>query len=148
MKLRVGEPWMPAKEYGRSLRGLTVNLLVADIGASLAFQRDVLGADVVYSDPDFAVCSRSGAEWMIHTYHTYDNHPMLSTVSNTHPRGGGLEIRLHGCDPDAAEAAARRLGFEILSQATDKGHGLREIYIRDPDGYIWVPDVHSQLAQP
>jgi hypothetical protein len=35
-----------------------------------------------------------------------------------------------------------------LSQATDKGHGLREIYIRDPDGYIWVPDVHSRLAQP
>jgi catechol 2,3-dioxygenase-like lactoylglutathione lyase family enzyme len=148
MKLRVGEPWMSAKDYGHSLAGLTVNLLVADIGTSLTFQREVLGARVVYSDPDFAVCSLSGAEWMIHSDHTYDNHPMLTTVSPTHPRGGGLEIRLHGCDPDAAEAAARRLGFEVLSPPTDKGHGLREIYIRDLDGYIWVPDVHSQVARP
>ena len=148
MKLRVGEPWMPAKEYARSLRGLTVNLLVADIAASLAFQRDVLGASVVYSDPDFAVCSASGAEWMLHTDHTYDKHPMLSTVGATHPRGGGVELRLHGCDPDTAEVASRRLGFEVLSPASDKGHGLREVYIRDPDGYVWVPDVHTKEATP
>ena len=143
MKLRVGEPWMPAKDYARSLRGLTLNLLVADIGAAVAFQREVLGATIVYSDPDFAVCSGSGAEWMLHADHTYENHPMLRTVGATYPRGGGLEIRVHGCDPDAAEAAARRLGFEVLSPATDKGHGLREVYIRDSDGYVWVPDVHS-----
>jgi uncharacterized glyoxalase superfamily protein PhnB len=48
---------------------------------------------------------------------------------------------LHGCDPDQAEAAAGRLGYEILVPATDKGHGMREVYLRDPDGYIWVPDV-------
>ncbi len=45
MKLRVGEPWMPAKDYGRSLHGLTVNLLVADLEAALAFQREVLRRD-------------------------------------------------------------------------------------------------------
>ena len=143
MKLRVGDPWMPAKDYGRSLRGLTVNLLVADIEAALAFQREVLGATIVYSDLDFAVCSGFEADWMLHADHTYENYPMGSTVGVASPRGGGLEIRLHGCDPDAAEAAARRLGFEVLSPATDKGHGLREAYIRDPDGYVWVPDVHS-----
>ena len=143
MKLRVGEPWMPAKDYGRSLHGLTVNLLVADLAAALTFQRQVLGATVVYSDPDFAVCSAAGAEWMLHADHTYDKHPMLSTLDAPHPRGAGLEIRLHGCDPDAAEAAARLHGFEVLSPATDKGHGLREAYVRDRDGYIWVPDVHT-----
>jgi len=143
MKLRVGEPWMPAKDYGRSLHGLTVNLLVADLEAALAFQREVLGATVVYSDPDFAVCSAAGAQWMLHADHTYDKHPMLSTLDATHLRGAGLEIRLHGCDPDAAEAAARLHGFEVLSPATDKGHGLREAYVRDRDGYIWVPDVHT-----
>jgi hypothetical protein len=86
MKLRVGEPWMPAKDYETSLAGLTVNLLCADMGAALTFQREVLGTSVVYSDPDFAVCSLSGAEWMIHSDHTYDHHPMLTTVSPTHPR--------------------------------------------------------------
>ncbi len=32
-------------------------------------------------------------------------------------------------------------GFEVLVTATDKVHGAREAYIRDADGYIWVPDV-------
>ena len=141
MKLRVGDPFMPAKEYAHSLSGLTVNLLIMDMSAALAFQREALGATIVYSDPDFAVCSGFGTEWMLHMDHTYDEHPMLGTVSVGHPRGGGLEIRVHGCNPDAVEAAARRLGCEILSPATDKPHGLREAYIRDPDGYVWVPDV-------
>ncbi len=141
MKLRTGEPWMPAREYGQSLRGLTLNLLVKDIPTALAFQRDVLGASVVYSDPDFAVCSGFGSEWMLHADHTYDKHPMGSSFPHGQPRGAGIELRLHGCHPDKAEAAARQLGFEVLSPSTDKGHGLRETYIRDHDGYIWVPDI-------
>lgn len=141
MKLRVGEPWMPAKEYGQSLRGLTVNLLVSDINAALAFQRDVLGVGIIYSDPDFAVCSGFGSQWMLHADHTYDNHPMGSSLHHEQPRGAGIELRLHGCHPDKAEAAARQFGFEVLSPSTDKGHGLREVYIRDHDGYIWVPDI-------
>ena len=143
MKLRVGEPWMTAKQYGQSLSGLTINLLVADIEAALSFQRDVLDVDITYSDPDFAVCTGYGSDWMLHADHTYDQHPMGSTVRGIHPRGAGAELRLHGCDPDQAEAAARRLGFEVLSQATDKGHGLREVYLRDQDGYIWVLDIHT-----
>jgi catechol 2,3-dioxygenase-like lactoylglutathione lyase family enzyme len=142
MKLRKGEPWMTAKEYGQSLRGLTVNILVRDIDAALAFQREVLGTRTIYSDPDFAVCSAYGSEWMLHADHTYDKHPMGNTVTPTGLRGAGIELRLHGCNPDQAEAAARRLGYEVLSPATDKGHGLREAFIRDKDGYIWVPDVH------
>ena len=47
-------------------------------------------------------------------------------------------MRLHGCDPDAAEAAARRLGFKVLVETTDKPHGLREAYLVDADGYVWV----------
>ena len=140
MKLRIGEPWMSGKEYGQSLRGLTMNILVRDIEAALAFQRDVLGVSIIYSDPDFAVCSGYGSEWMLHADHTYENHPMAGTVTPAQPRGAGIELRLHGCQPDQAEAAARRLGFEVLSPATDKGHGLREVHIRDHDGYIWVPD--------
>ena len=141
MKLRKGEPWMSAKEYGQSLRNLTLNILVRDIDAALAFQRDVLGTRTIYSDPDFAVCSGYGSEWMLHADHTYDKHPMGNTVTPADPRGAGIELRLHGCNPDQAEAAARQLGYEVLSPATDKGHGLREAFIRDKDGYIWVPDV-------
>jgi hypothetical protein len=28
-----------------------------------------------------------------------------------------------------------------MAEAADKAHGLREAYIGDPDGYIWVPDM-------
>ena len=140
MKLRQGEPWMSAKQYSQSLRGLTVNVLVAGIDKALEFQREVLGAAVVYSDPDFAVCSASGSEWMLHADHTYEQHPMGAGLTSG-LRGTGVEIRVHGVDPDRAEAAARRLGFAVLSPSTDKGHGMREVYLRDADGYVWVPDV-------
>jgi len=70
MKKREGDTWMPADEYGRSLTGLTLNLLVDDIEKSLNFQRTVLGVTVVYSDPDFAVVRGYGAEWMLHADHT------------------------------------------------------------------------------
>lgn len=141
MKLREGEPWMTGREYGRSLAGLTLNLLVKDIDAALGFHKKVLGAEVVYSDPDFAVMSGYGTEWMLHADHTYDEHPMRETIENNSLRGAGAELRLHGCDPDSAEIAAREMGLKVLSPATDKGHGMREAYIRDFDGYIWVPDV-------
>lgn len=144
MKLRVGEPWMQAKDYGRSLRALSVNLLVRDIDAAVAFERQVLSASLVYADPDFAVLRACGAEWMLHADHTYDKHPMGRTVEGVPLRGVGIELRLHGCDPDAAETAARRLGFRVLSPAADKGHGLREAYLQDGDGYVWVPDVPTK----
>ena len=47
--------FMPAEEYGRSLQGLGINLLVRDVTRSVAFARDVLGASVAYADKDFAV---------------------------------------------------------------------------------------------
>ena len=141
MKRRTGDPWMPAPAYGRSLSGLTLNLLVRAVAAALPFHHEVLGAEVIYSDPDFAVLRRDGVEWMLHADHTYDQHPLYPTLTSGRTRGVGAEIRLHGRDPDEAEAAARRLGFPVLAAATDKPHGLREAYLLDADGYLWVPDI-------
>lgn len=141
MKLRTGDPWMSGADYGRSLRGLSVNLLVRDIAVAIPFHHDVLGAQVIYSDPDFGVFRHGIAEWMLHADHTYLGHPLHANLANGRSRGLGTELRLHGRDPDAAEAAARRLGFTVLAPATDKPHGLREVYLIDADGYLWVPDV-------
>lgn len=141
MKLRTGEPWMPAAAYGRSLNGLTVNLLVADIERALVFQSDVLAAEVVYRDPDFAAIRGYGSEWCLHADHTYDGHPLHASLRPDIARGIGTELRLHGRDPDAAEAKARELGYTVLAPAADKPHGLREAYLVDGDGYLWVADV-------
>ena len=140
MKQRTGDPWMPAPEYGRLLRGLSLNLLVRDVAAALPFHREVLGAELIYSDPDFAVLRSGEAEWMLHADHTYQDHPLYERLADGRQRGVGAELRLHDSDPDAAEAMARRLGFTVLVTAADKGHGLREVYLVDPDGYLWVLD--------
>lgn len=141
MKLRTADPWMPAAEYSRSLQGLTINLLVKDVAVALRFQRQVLDAEVVYSDPDFAVLRGYGSEWLLHADHAYQDHKMAAVVAGVEARGAGVELRLHGCDPDAAEARARALDYLVLDGATDKAHGLREAYLVDPDGYVWVADV-------
>ncbi|MCG8560689.1 MAG: VOC family protein [Hyphomicrobiales bacterium] len=146
-KLRTGDPWMPAPQYGASLTGLGVNLLVRSIEQALPFQRHVLTAEVVYSDPDIAVLRYGEAEWMLHADHTYDGHPLHARLpGDGEARGGGTELRLHGRDPDEAVAAARRAGFEVLAEPADKPHGLREAHIYDADGYLWVPDVPLQAS--
>ena len=132
---------MPAGEYAHSLSGLTVNLLVRDVERALEFQVHVLGATVLYSDPDFAVMQGFGSQWMLHADHTYEGHSMQNELAMSNKRGQGLELRLHGRDPDQAVAAARRMNFDVLIAANDRPHGLREAYILDADGYIWVPDI-------
>ena len=142
MKLATQPPWMPAPEYGRRLRGLGVNLIVRDIFAALSFQSEVLAAEILHNDPDFAAMQAFGAEWMLHADHTYNNHPVNGILNNCPARGIGVELRLYGRNPDDAEAKARTLGFEVLAGSLDKPHGLREAYIIDQDGYLWVPSVH------
>jgi catechol 2,3-dioxygenase-like lactoylglutathione lyase family enzyme len=132
---------MPAPEYGRSLRGFGVNLLVKDIARAIPFYRQVLAARIVYHDPDIAVCRFADVEWMLHADHTYDAHPLHATLASGVTRGVGAELRLHGRDPDEATAAALRLGYVVVQPAMDKPHGLREAYLEDADGYLWVPDV-------
>ena len=138
------KPWMSADDYGRSLSGLSFNLLVRNMAKAIGFQREVLGASVVYSDSDFAVLRRSlpggTVEWMLHADHTYGDHPLLALTGDGALRGAGVEIRLHDHDPDGAAAKAESLGYTVLAAAADKPHGLREAYIADPDGYIWVLD--------
>lgn len=148
MKKRQGDPWMEPPAYARTLRGFNVNLVVRDVAPSVAFQREVLGAEVVYSDADLAVMRHDGHEWMVHAVHAYvgEDGARMSFLTHTEAadtRGGGVELRLYGIDPDAAEARARARGDRVLAASSDKPHGLRECYLVDPDGYVWVPGVPS-----
>ena len=141
MRKRIGELPLSADAYGRSLTGLGINLIVTSIEAARPFHTEVLGAEEVYSDPDFAAYRGYGADWLLHADHTYEDHPLSGSLRADIARGIGIELRLHGRDPDEAEAAARRLGYTVLAGAMGKAHGLREAFIVDQDGYVWVPDV-------
>ncbi|MGI9510262.1 MAG: VOC family protein [Geminicoccaceae bacterium] len=144
MMKREGDPWMSGADYGRSLRGFGVNVLVQDIKRAIAFQTEVLAVDVVYHDEDIAVLRHLDAEgrsheWMLHADHSFSDHPLLALTGDGALRGVGVELRLYDHDPDAAEARARARGDYILAPSEDKPHGLRECCLVDPDGYVWVP---------
>ncbi len=146
MKERDDEPWMAADAYGRSLTGMGVNLLVRDVALALGFLTEVLELETVYADADFAVLrygngERGSQDIILHADHTYGEHPLLALTGDGALRGAGVELRLYGLDPDAAEARARARGDTVFAATQDKPHGLRECYLADPDGYIWVPGI-------
>jgi len=139
-KKRTGEPWMAADEYGRSLPAFTVNLLVRDVARSVAFYADVIGAEVVYADPDFAALRSQEADFMLHADHTYEEHPWQGRLGGEGQRGLGAELRLFGVDPDAVEKRALEMGSPVLKE-TFEAHGWREVWVEDPDGYVWAVGV-------
>jgi predicted enzyme related to lactoylglutathione lyase len=140
-KKRMAEAWIPAADYGRAMPRFTVNLLVRDLGKSLPFYRNVLGATVRYSDPDFAAVNLAGLDFMLHADHTYDHHPLYARLKDDGSRGTGAELRLLGIDPDALQARAERAGAKILQPVMDFPHGWRDVMLEDPDGYIWAVGV-------
>jgi len=130
--------------YGRALRaGFGVNLLVTDVARAARWQAAVLGARVIYREAAFAIVTGQGATWFLHHDSSYGRHPLVGLATRAEARGAGAELRLYGLDPDAAEAAADAagvtLGGGVLAGAADKPHGLREVFLVDPDGYCWVP---------
>lgn len=133
--------WMTAPDYGRTLAGFGVNLLVRDVARSCAFLRDVLKLEQVFANADFAVLRHGGHDIILHADGTYADHPLLSLTGDGAIRGAGAELRLYGLDPDAAQRRAEARGDTVLAAAKDKPHGLRECYLVDPDGYVWVPGV-------
>lgn len=138
-KLRTGEPWRPAAEYGRTLRGLSLNLVVRDVARSLPFYDEVLGLSVLYSDPDFAALEGPDEmRIMLHADHTYEHMPWAPRLAAGEQRGLGAEIRLLGLDPDAAERRARDHGTKVLLETRDWPHGWRDCLLEDPDGYVFA----------
>ena len=134
---------MPPAEFGKQLTGLMISLLVRDLERAIEFHREVLQVEFIYHDPDLAIVRGYGSLWMVHADHTYDNHALLADTLGHERRGAGVELRLHGCDPDGAAARAIEHGFEVMDGPRDQpDHGLREAHIVDGDGYVWVPDLH------
>ena len=133
---------MSPPDYGRSLRtGIGFNLLVRDVARGVAFVEQVLGATVPHHDEDFAAVRLYGSDFMLHHDRTDRNNVLAGIVAGVEGRGIGVELRVYGCDPDRAEAAARAGGWTVLAGSADKPHGLRECVILDDEGYAWVPGI-------
>ena len=128
-------------DFGRSLRGLGVNLLSPDVRALAAFLTDVFGLQIPRLSDDFAIVLHDGAIFQLHRDATFAGHPVLNLIPENPPRGGGAQFYLFGIDPDAAIARAEAAGYVVLEQAADKPHGLREGTVLSPEGYAFSPAV-------
>jgi catechol 2,3-dioxygenase-like lactoylglutathione lyase family enzyme len=132
---------MSAADYGRTLSGLSVNLIVRDIGRSIPFYSGVLELRLLYSDEDFAAFEREGVRLQLHADHTYARMPWAPRLRDDGRRGFGAEIRILGIDPDAAEKRARDGGFTVLVPVRDWPHGWRDCVLEDLDGYTFAVGV-------
>jgi catechol 2,3-dioxygenase-like lactoylglutathione lyase family enzyme len=141
VKKRKTEPWMSAADYGRTLSGLSVNLIVRDVARSVPFYAGVLNLRLLYSDEDFAAFERDGVRLLLHADHTYSGMPWASRLREDQSRGVGAEIRILGIDPDTAEKRARDGGFTVAVPVRDWPHGWRDCVLVDPDGYTFAVGV-------
>lgn len=132
---------MSAAEYGRTLVGLSLNLIVRDVARSVPFYVDVLGFRALYHDPDFAALERDGVRLMLHADHAYDGVPWIDRVAGEAKRGSGVEIRILGIDPDDAARRARSAGARVAYGPLERAHGWREVHVEDPDGYLFAVGV-------
>ncbi len=130
-----------APDFGRSLSGLGLNLLVRDVPKLVAFLVEVFGMTAHQASRDFAILRYGTQVFQLHSDPTFANHPLAALLSEAGPRGAGIELRLYETDPDAAVAAAAAHAHEatILQDPANKPHGLREAVILCENGYAWVP---------
>lgn len=129
---------MSADEYGRTLAGLSLNLIVRDVARSIPFYTDVLGFRALHQTADYAALERERATIQLHADHTYTRQPWGPRLAGARTRGFGVEIRLLGIDPDEAERRARAGGHTVLAPAKDwPTHGWRDCLVEDPDGYTF-----------
>jgi catechol 2,3-dioxygenase-like lactoylglutathione lyase family enzyme len=129
-------------DYGRTLRGLGVNLIVRDLERALHFATEVLEATIFFRTDVFAALKLHGADFMFHIPASYKGNELHATLASAAPRGVGVELRCYHVDPDAAEARARALGYTVLAGALDKPHGLRECMLLDDEGFVWIASRH------
>jgi catechol 2,3-dioxygenase-like lactoylglutathione lyase family enzyme len=129
---------MASDAYGKTLAGLSLNLIVRDVATSVPFYREVLGMTVHYADLDMAALQLDTTQIVLHADHTYDRQPWAPRLREGGKRGVGAEIRILGIDPDAAERRAKERGATVLLGARDWPHGWRDVVLEDPDGYTFA----------
>lgn len=104
-------------------------ITTADLGAALAFYRDVLGATVVYEyagpngEPDYV-----GLE--LGTAHIGIGRGPDATASPS----GRFSLWVYAENCDAAVERLRRAGVKVVEEPTDQPWGERVARVLDPDG--------------
>lgn len=129
-------------EFGRSLSGIGLNLLVRDVRSTSEYLEAVFEMRAHRVTKDFAIMTYGQQVFQLHSDGTYHSHPLLGLLPEAGVRGGGIALYLFETDPDEATERAEAAGGHVLQAPENKPHGLREAVILDENGYAWTPSRH------
>ena len=119
------------------LTKLTPNLIVSDVGRSLAFYRDVLGFTVAATVPDaspyvFAIVQSGPVEVFLNA-----PEPAIAEYPafKGRPIGGTLTLFIEVVDIARAHASLKDR-VKVVMPLEHKWYGVTEFAFEDPDGYL------------
>lgn len=126
-----------------TISGISPVFIVADVPATLAFYRDMLGFEVTFRGPTpddefFGIVRRDGATIMFKSLGAIvDGRDVLV---EPHPNFGRqpafcLDAFVDVPDPDALAAELASRGVPFAAPLADSDDGLRGFVIKDRDGY-------------
>lgn len=123
------------------VRGLTPLLQVYDMPTSVRFYRDVLGFEVVTTSPTlgedrfhWALLRLGNAELMLNTAYEFD-HERPAEPEHARTAAHDDTGLYFGCpDVKAAYEELRAKGVTVKEPSVT-GYGMKQLYLRDPDGY-------------
>ena len=111
--------------------GLAPVLLAPDVKEALDYYRDVLGFDVepYPGEPDvYGYATRDGSS--IHIAHADHCRPNSDLVTNL------CDVYLYVDDVEAIHDELVERGAQLIHPPTDREYGMREIRVRDLNGYV------------
>jgi len=108
-----------------------VILYVADLDASIAFYRDVLGLPYRFVDAGYAEFGTDGTRFAL-----YERRRAEWLTGGPVTPGPAAEVVLLVDDVDAEAARLEALGATILTGPADRPWGHRTIHLADPDGFV------------
>jgi lactoylglutathione lyase len=108
-----------------------VILFVADLDASIAFYRDVLGRPYRFVDAGYAEFGTDGTRFAL-----FERRRAEWLTGRPVTPGPAAEIVLLVDDVDAEAARLEALGTTILTGPADRPWGHRTIHLADPDGFV------------
>jgi catechol 2,3-dioxygenase-like lactoylglutathione lyase family enzyme len=113
-------------------------IVVRDVPASSRFYAGLLGAESAHGGEEYEQLV-SGGELVLQLHHidVEDHHGPLA--SRDAPLGNGALLWFEVSEFDAAVERARALGARIERDVhANPNAGQRELWLRDPDGYLVV----------
>lgn len=113
-------------------------VVVPDVPTSSRFYATLLGADSAHGGEEYEQIVCDG-ELVLQLHHLEAGHHHGPLASSEEPLGNGVLLWFEVSDFDAAVERARRLGATIERDVhVNPNAGQRELWLRDPDGYLVV----------